>query len=572
MGDRGFYTRSYIHVIYTVAVISWIIYFLVTNYHGLFIEYSALVSTEEYSYLILVPFISIFILVRRLPRVTLEFGDLIINSLLWGLLLVLSSIINYTSYGFSDYTMQLQALSMILMIWGFGILGLGIKNFIRLKAFFLSLIPLIPIPRAILDEVARELSGIAGRIAGTLIGAEISHEPYGVLLTVLGPNGEPIRFSVVAGCSGVVSLSTAIMSVFLIADLVLTINRSRVGKILAGLGLTAFIISIMFLGNVIRITLVLYSATQWGEKTALEIFHSTPSLITTSLAYTLLFLLYKKLGGTLEPFYSIKTSYSYIIKILGAKIYNQRFITVNLLIMVFVALLPISASVFPYSKSKLNEAVSVEYLSNYYMAYFPQDIRKLYSLNSPARMSDWEVRTGVPTIFLAKGYYNYKTLYIYVEGAPSRSLFHDWPICLVSQKYRVIRTWFSLDELTTKYGKVFLRVHYILFERGSISGLLVYTITSIPAQYGNLISPYYLKITFLIQWSRYTAQKISIIELKDSLSAGLKDYMYFIFNKYGVIKNTNTLKINTLLFYTVLIEIIVIALVVYWTIDKLYLT
>ncbi len=557
--------RDSIGLLYTITILCWVIYFLYYSYGDLLLEYSSLIATEEYSYLILVPFVAAFILVRRITLIKLEFSDLVFNALFWLLLVLLARLTYCTSFYVQDYALQLKALSMILVIYGFSILGLGLKNFTRLKAFFLSLLPLVPLPRELLDYIARNLSVIVGEIAGRIAGAQISYEPYGVLLSVSGPHGETIRFSIVAGCSGVVSLSTAIMAIPLVIDLALSLKKPLPKKFLWGVFMSLFLVLTMFFGNVLRIILVLVSAVNWGEKIALGVFHSTPSIIITGIAYSLLFIVYRRIGGSLDPFPNPIRKEHEVLSVLGKKFYDRRLIALNMLLVILLAVFPMKLALTPINRNNTDNIADISYLSNKYDAYFTKYIRSMYSLVTIARMTDWELRTGVPTIFLAKGYYNRTTMFIYVEGAPSRTLFHGWPVCLISQRYRVLRTWFTLSTLSTRHGTVEIKIYYILFEKSFLRGVMAYTFISIPARYGNIISSYYLKITFLSQWSVYSNLKVDTNELRESLAAGLKNFVYNIIDRYGVFVANTPNTYSMILLHIVLLEIVVLAILIYWT-------
>ncbi len=517
-------------IVYLLIGLVWSIYSVFAVYSPAIYSYASILVTEEYNYIIALFFVLVFLAVRRINGITQRYGDYIVNLLL-GLMLLTSSMLVYLfSLVSAGLMQQLQVFAIILWFWGSAAIFLGLGNFRRLFPVFAAMLLLIPIPRVLIDYAAVKLSYTMGYAASLLTGARLETSEGYVVLKTSEPGGRVVGFSIVAGCSGIVSLASALTIAPMILDLAASSPSPRGRKIAALAASLGLLAGLSLLGNVLRISMVVWATQAWGQREALELFHKTPSILFAALTYPLsLLVLRRMIRLELPPVSLAAERIRDSLRILGKTMESTR---ARVLLLVTLIMVSAAAAALPAASGPGEageEAMpSASYLASSITAYFPLRIRQYINIYSVSRMSDWEIRTGIPLIILAHANINGSTLYIYVEGSSSPTLFHEWPICLTSQRYDVLKTWREKIEVN---GKNYT-VDYIAYKRKRYYGLLAYTFIAVPSDYGGVKGYFYLKVTFLTQWP--VTQGYRVDEVYPVVTGAAEEYLRFLDREYGL--------------------------------------
>ncbi len=232
-------------------------------------------SNDYYSHGVLVPLVSGFFAWRIIPRLTRR-PD---NSGLW---LVALATLAYVG-AFYQRAFHVAALAMILMLagavwtyWGWS----GLKKMAFSLAF---LIFMIPFP--FVEASSLPLSLLTGQIATRIMqfaGLDVTVQGAAVTL----PNANLV---VGAQCSGVRSIIT----LFALAAVFAYIVQ---GNLLRKALLFLSVIPIAVLGNIFRVSSLLWVADQWGVEAGFTYYHDYSGFVFFAISFALLILLAQLLG------------------------------------------------------------------------------------------------------------------------------------------------------------------------------------------------------------------------------------------------------------------------------------
>ncbi len=517
-------------IVYLLIGVVWTIYSAFAVFSGVIYSYVSLLYTEEYNYIIAMFFVLIFLAVRRIGRITQVFGDYVVNLLLGLMILVFSIQVYLFSLVSTTYIQQLQVLAIILWFWGNSVIFLGLENFRRLFPVYLAMLLLIPLPRILIDYAAVSLAYSMGYIVSLITGAELDVSQGYVVLRTAEPGGRMASFSIVAGCSGIISLASALTIAPMIIDLALASPSPRRRKAL-GLAVSLTLLAgLALLGNILRISMVVWATRAWGQEEALELFHKTPSILFAAITYPLSILVLRRfIDLEIPPIRIAASRVRDSLILLTRRLDSPR---ARVLLLITMIMVSATAATLPLAEAagggEEESLPSASFLAGSVTAYFPLRIRENINIYSVSRMNDWEIRTGIPLILLAHANVNGSTVYIYIEGSSSPTLFHEWPICLTSQRYDVLKTW---REKVDVGGRNYT-LDYIAYRRGKYYGLLAYTFIAIPSDYGGIKGYFYIKVTFLTQWPVTQGYDINIVYPLITTTA--EEYLAFLDHEYGL--------------------------------------
>jgi len=223
--------------------------------------------------------------------------------LICGALLLLTAILLYWHGSYTFTPLEYHMLALPVFVAGL-ILILFNHQTLRQLAFPIAfLIFLTPPPSEILYALGVILSVISSEascgIANVLgIPSTITTEYANPTITITRPDGTPLEFTVDIACSGIYGLigflTVAIFTAYLIRDK----TWKKLALIIAG-------IPLIYLLNIIRITVILMLGYYYGETLALQVFHLLGGLVLIFLGTLLLLVISEKILKTqfLDGFY-----------------------------------------------------------------------------------------------------------------------------------------------------------------------------------------------------------------------------------------------------------------------------
>ncbi len=520
---------------YVSLAVSWLIVSLIKLFPSILLEIYELASAEEYSYLYALILVIMFTFIKRIKTIEPPSTSSVIYGIIVSSLGLSSSLYLYSiSFGVAEwYWVRIIALSFWII--GVTILALGLDNASKLKIPLLSLFLLIPVPRTIIDSTAITLSKILGRIAAPLVGAKISESTTGLtILSVIGPQGRPIHFEIAVGCSGIVSLTSIIAVLPIIADILSSTKAIFRRKIYALIMSTITLAAILLFGNLLRIIGILVIAKYMGQQAAMEFFHSTPSIIFAIIASIIIVVILRKILK--ENMFKDKRGTR---DITSTHNLGRNIVKFIILAIIFVGIISFTSSlditeilnVSTQLHVQGRELTSVDTLFSNFTVYFPKNIG--LEFKGFLERKNWEQLLGIPLVLVSYLRYENKGLTLYIEGSGSPHLFHNWPVCLAYQGFTIERSWIDNIKINNKS----IDITYIVYRRGAATYLMGYARFSILADYGGISSPVYYKITFLSSTS--TRGEKDILEYYNVIEEAFKKYLSYIDDHLDIIYESN---------------------------------
>ena len=391
---------------------------------------------EEYSYItvLLIEIIILFLLQvpYAVDRIYLNFQKL----LLFIFYMFSAGILYIASNVSTVYGIQLMAGTLVSILLAVLFLILGPTGLKRLFPLLLAVLFLIPLPRNIIEIVAIYLSKIVGRQVAWLTSSSLIVEGNQVILDY-GTG----RFKIVYACSGIVSI-TSILALFpVILFLSKNIKSIKIKLIIVTISLSTGAL-IAYIGNLFRVILLVESARRWGEKTALNIFHSIPSVIYVTIATIVSIILTVQLSKRFNYTSSNGENNNRIVTVTDTS-WKQSIIAMLTIILLSLSLFTLitfnrldNTRYVYLSSSYLEENIAKILMSNYTNLFY----RKIYELKQ---------FLGSSEVYYFTLFYGNNRYQGYIEYAPSLSAFHDWTICLKYQGYKVYSKWTSKIGNTT---------------------------------------------------------------------------------------------------------------------------
>lgn len=317
---------------------------------------------------------------------------------------------------------------------------------------------LVPPPRGLIDRAAAELTGPMADAVAALTGAEKVLYNKVVQLEFTDADGILRRVEIAPACSGVVSVLAVASLAPLVAYLLALGSRAPVRvKALAAAGYAAASMAVVLAGNVLRMALVIWVGSWVGFEEAMEVFHSTPSIIYTSIGAVLGLHVASRLAGAGLPAPTAPPSGDSRLAGLG------------------IAALALAGVLLAASAGALSPQPAPEALVTF--KQLVEDTAGV--ILAPAGVSEY-IEVPAPTFQAVLGQAATKMVTVvtntsryvgYVEVAESPSRFHSWAACLIAQGYEILDAWSSQTENA--------RIHYMLVERPGARMALVYMVVRV---------------------------------------------------------------------------------------------
>lgn len=446
----------------------------------------SLMEVEEYSYISTALVVSVILLAVGVSEVTytskLKMGNLFTS----GVFVLTSMLLYVLSKILLFYSLILGTISMIMFIWGLFILFYDKSELKKLLLPLIALLMLIPLPREIIDSLSVHLTRSVAILASILSNAEIISRPDGrVYLTAMGIEGE-VRFEIITACSGIISISSFIALLPLFIYITRNTNPKR--RLIAITISTITGLFIVFIGNVLRVAMLVIMAKNYGVETAYDLFHATPSYIYTAIAVIVsIFLLFKLINSrhTRVNKNSVRNNTEQV---------RPGNNTSPILILIFISLVIISASLvlqqhISYHKASIDiQQYSYDYILSHPLNIILNDkVKIVYEKNVPAL----ERALGSSLVKAIGIRYNKSYFSGYVEFAETPGRFHGWWVCLTYQGYNVKRVW--TEEMNSSM------ITFIEYSKNNKTFLLGYVIFEVPVYFGGqTVGEGYIRLSLFI--------------------------------------------------------------------------
>ena len=495
-------------------------------------------NNEIYSYITAVPLAVLFLIYMELKKISLGFHS-DINTIIYGTLFILLIFESYLMSILTMYNLQFRILSYIFTVWLHIVLTIGADGLKNLfPAFILSLF-LAPLPESIIYGLGAHMSQV---IIFFVEGMGLA-EPYTVGGSIYLRVTEEIKFNLGLECSGTVGFLSSIIGLIVALSLIINTNSSRKKKFVAGVAVSLLFPAIMFIGNIIRISLILYSSKIYNNiDLALQIFHYTPSIVYTIIAtFISISFIFKTVGRPI--IYSGKPS---IYKVVDKRSIMLLILYTPVLLM-FIPFTPFKQFFTPNISREIYIPTIEEIMEKPKFIPRPEGWT-VYSM----RKRGWESSLGAT--FIKVYYYSssYKYLYLYVELSDVQSAQHPWETCIAYRTGgRIYRVW--NERLPS--GRIAVGVE---FEDNTGRGLLIYFRSKIPIRYGNVIKYQYIKITVITYYKYWGDRGLAY---KKSL-----EFLKYVDKRLATISGGMNLDR-----YAVIIGLTVIAIIVYLATPKITL-
>ncbi len=447
-------------------------FFLSVFYKDLLVSVAAAASSAGYSYLLVIYGSVASILVLSIVEQRLGLASSVtLGRILASLFLVSSAVLLYSLAGFAGmYEVQVRAFSAILLAWGLMAVFLRVLDASGLAAIA-SLILLVPVPTAALDELSVHLSRLVGSTVSALSGAELILTPSATYLRVATPSG-PRLLEITFACSGVVSVS-ALLAIAPVALYIGLSSRGSAARKAAAIASSLLAgVAVVIGGNILRVYAVVEAAKASGVEEAMRLFHSTPSILYVAVGvagalgvalklagrsapppspggggsarsmlvalfavFLAAFTLYYYIGPPLSPGGIYSASFTELVKDPSAVISGEAEI--------------LSKRVDPGLALRLGETVTQQIVVEY----------------------RGERYTG------------------FIELAESPLRFHSWSVCLAYQGYQL------LGQERVSAGGQPVEIYYV--DLSGSEGVVAYTVYKVLASFGGVEKPVYIKLSLI---------------------------------------------------------------------------
>jgi len=446
------------------TILTGIMVFLFESlYRGVLEDYIRLALVEEYSYLIVVLFSVVVLFYYLLRNLGLSY-EVRVSKVLASALLASLSLVFYISRLFdAEHSIQYGSISLVLIMLSLIILVYNpatLKDLIPLLSLFL----IVPLPTSFIDFITPYLSRFVGRLAALLTGATLLESPAYTRLMIETPSGSAM-FDVEVACTGIVTMSSVLAVVPVIVYLAVFSPygmRRKLAGILASLSLATLI---GFLGNLIRVTLVVLASTSYGLEAGMGLFHHLPSAIYSAISVLTAFIIADKYAGlryvTPRPLLRrVNVEWGYVAGVF-------------VVILVFFSAYTITLSqiIVSHETSSLGNGIFVDLAElSEFMSYPPKYV---FNASKNLRLVRYSYNSYLTRVLGAFSVYDVlvvgnKSYTGYVEVVETPSRLHTWQLCLTLQGYEVFNSWSKLVNGT--------RLYFIEIEKEGVRGVLGYVL------------------------------------------------------------------------------------------------
>ncbi|WFO74576.1 exosortase/archaeosortase family protein [Desulfurococcaceae archaeon MEX13E-LK6-19] len=505
----GCNTRGFIILVTLVGIIAS---FIELIYKDAILAYFLLLETNEYSYLAVISFIVLLIAIMESCNVSgvkrIHFGRVLVASVL----IVLSYVLLMFSYITNKYILEFKIASIIFLVWGFSAIIFSPRDFRVMGLPLLALVFLIPIPRSIIDEIALYLSQHVASVVSFLTGSELVKDGVGqqVFLKVIDSSGNARLFEIAGVCSGIISLLSILSLVIMLAYFLVKSKKYDYRKILGMIGCITVGIIVVYIGNIIRVTLVVLITKYWSYEAAMSFFHTVPSIIYSAIAVVVVVLLAHKILGISNVFGNKETIFVNGIK---EEQFNPKEIGGVLFSLLIIT------SIFTGLYASLY-STNINGSENTFVLEFQELFMNATKIvfNGTGAIVLEEIDR--PTLIRALGSSLVKEIIVrykndiytgYIEVAETPSRFHSWSVCLTFQRYIIEDEWSVYLNNTVV---VFMLLRSVTGEKIT----LAYSVYEVPVYFGGKKIMAYVRVSLF----KHGVGTSDLIELFSKIQIGTR--------------------------------------------------
>jgi exosortase/archaeosortase family protein len=253
------------------------------------------ISNEIYTYFLLMPFLIGYILYRKRKIIlaSISFGENVVENqeyygLLVGSIMCFISILLrlYGSYTFIP--LEIHIISIPIFLTGSFIMLFNAKGISTVIFPFIYTIFLIPLPITTAQQIGSYLSYFGSKYSYEILhffGFPVNLDYYGgtPIINIDSVHG-PLSFSIDLACSGLYSLTGFIVFAVFLAYISRINYRKKIFATVLG-------IPIIYILNIIRITIIILVGYFYGESVALNSIHLLGGWVLTFIGTFLLFII-----------------------------------------------------------------------------------------------------------------------------------------------------------------------------------------------------------------------------------------------------------------------------------------
>ncbi len=459
-------SKPWISLLITI-VLYFIVFIQIIN---LWLQYASL---ELYNYLIITPIVLLIIYTGVLRKYTASYS---VKKLIFYITFYfIGGFLIFYSVVFESLSDQLIILGMMFLIQSVIILFTPNKDLYKALLLSLTLLIMIPLPQGIVYELSAILTRLVlvlaiplTRYLGTTL--KVTEQSGYVIIHVLH-NNSYVQFEMAPVCSGVIGLFSVIAVAPLIIYASLNGTKKLTMRVIGGILGVIILTILMFIANVIRLTMVFYFTSLYGFEVGYNIFHYTPEIV---LVLPIVFIVVKildKLSGNVSLFPSTRDKNDdRIVE------HNKKHLALIPIILLIPIAFPIVNTSFQTPKlvfiNTTKGPIMLFNVTSGEKELFIPPVFQGVSINYTGRQ--YEVEKGLgPThrIHVYRAIYEPgKLLDIYVEFSTKPSI-HIWELCLWWQNITVHSD--SHFIVSDPSGKIIFSAKELSYGNKFMSGYLV---------------------------------------------------------------------------------------------------
>jgi len=417
--------------------------------------FSDALQSETTSHLLAIPFLFAYLIYRK--RKILRAVTPIKNTnepketrhlpLISGVLLAITAILLYWYGSYTFTPIEYHMLALPIFTAGLTLIIFNPQTLRQLAFPIAFLIFLMPPPSEILYAFGSTLSVISAEASNSIVNffgipSTITSEYGNPTIIITRPDNTLINFTVDIACSGIYSLIGFLIFAVFIAYII----RDKLWKKLA---LITIGIPLIYLLNIIRITIILTLGYNFGEELSLQTFHLLGGWILIFLGTLLLLAISEKILKT--QFFTNKPEKcsqcsskekhteescslcGRILKPLPISIDKIDILKITAIMASIIILISIQAPVFALTQASPTVIVNTpsgQQISTQILPQIPN-----YNLHFLERDTDFEkkAKQDMSLIYLyTPTNASLEPIWVTIEIAPTRSSLHRWETCLIT--------------------------------------------------------------------------------------------------------------------------------------------
>lgn len=292
------------HALSVVKIIAIVVILMIFFSHDLTIIFYDALQSETTSHLLAMPFLFAYLVYRKRKMLRAvaplenrnESKETRHLPTVAGILLLATAVLLYW-YGSHTFTpIEYHMFALPIFAAGLTLLFFNPQTLRQLAFPICFLIFLMPPPSEILYGIGATLSVLSSEVSNAIVNAlgiqsTIITEYGNPTIVITRPDGTPSHFTVGIACSGIYSLIGFIIFAAFIAYIIRDKPWKKLTLLLLG-------VPIIYLFNIIRVTIILLIGYQFGEETALQTFHLLGGWILIFIGTLLLLTISEKIFKT----------------------------------------------------------------------------------------------------------------------------------------------------------------------------------------------------------------------------------------------------------------------------------